>query len=642
MTVTTTRRSSVPSAPLKLVVLQLALSALCALNFATLARAQLDPYDGITTFGESEVGDPYDIAHFDPCARVYRASGPGKLDFLGGRSFAFVTDPGYAIHQYWTDPLTPQLFATYDSSSGPGFDDFVAGPYGVAVNDIPGHPNFGQVYVCAQTATSQGIIRVYEIESDVTTGSTYQTLKFKNDFYGPKEWDVLVFPRGLAVDSDGDVYVTAASLDTFQWEALKFRGGDVANKRNGEVQQAYGFTHSGQELLDVSVSPFDKIVSMVTTVHMDGNSLHRFRNDSGESFESEILGPGNCDPDLQGVCSRDPYGNVWDSIVDVSFNCANSSLVQRRNHDDLSSYFEAGIYPALLSPRGLEYRRAWYNFYPNPFDTGSSIQRCREMLYVCDKGNVTILEDLPPKSSFPLPTNAVAWWSFDDDVWTASNPAKHNLVYNRIDPTAHGKKTGPLLGPPWTVEGVVRCAIRSTGNNQGVEIPDGPSVDFGDGDLTIEGWIRARRQPSFRVFVHKRDSTGDTGYSVYLGGPGGGNLSFQTIVGGTIMNLEPSSGDTPLMIADEKWHHFAVTFDQMLATVTLHVDGGVLAGGHTTVRTDPLTGNLDNDGNLYLLRHPPYEPRGLNGEIDELTFYKRALSDIEIRGIYEAGFAGKK
>lgn len=94
--------------------------------------------------------------------------------------------------------------------------------------------------------------------------------------------------------------------------------------------------------------------------------------------------------------------------------------------------------------------------------------------------------------------------------------------------------------------------------------------------------------------------------------------------------------DSMATITDTNWHHVAVTADQTSKTVTFYLDGkkyrasGPYAPGFT-FSTGAAIGARSDDGsgNFY-------------GCIDELSFYRVALTAAQIQSIYKAGQAGKR
>src|SRR5690606_5168511 len=74
---------------------------------------------------------------------------------------------------------------------------------------------------------------------------------------------------------------------------------------------------------------------------------------------------------------------------------------------------------------------------------------------------------------------------------------------------------------------------------------------------------------------------------------------------------------------DGEWHHVAFTRDQASGRIALYVDGQMVGQAHGSKR--PLTAAED----LVIGRLRP-GGSGFQGDLDELTFYQRALTQPEV------------
>jgi len=81
-----------------------------------------------------------------------------------------------------------------------------------------------------------------------------------------------------------------------------------------------------------------------------------------------------------------------------------------------------------------------------------------------------------------------------------------------------------------------------------------------------------------------------------------------------------------------RWYHVAVT--NVGASVTLYLDGAAVASGDLSINTPSGT-------QLFVGSLPGDTLRRLDGLIDEVEIYNRALGRDEIAAIFEAGSAGK-
>ena len=76
----------------------------------------------------------------------------------------------------------------------------------------------------------------------------------------------------------------------------------------------------------------------------------------------------------------------------------------------------------------------------------------------------------------------------------------------------------------------------------------------------------------------------------------------------------------------DQWHHVVLTFDGSLDTINLYVDN---TGPYTNTSTDSIAG-LDNEWFVGSNWFSDY----WNGMIDDVIIYERALSDAEVRALY--------
>jgi hypothetical protein len=212
------------------------------------------------------------------------------------------------------------------------------------------------------------------------------------------------------------------------------------------------------------------------------------------------------------------------------------------------------------------------------------------------------------------PQGLSAWFTFDEDLFL--QPGEHR---------------------PQLVPGLVGHALRFNGKDQYFEIPAlTPGFDAGDDDFTIELWIRTADSVHTRNIVDKRDHR-PVGYLIFI--QGGGYVGLQ---------VDNESVDAVIArsvnIADRRWHHVVGVIQRLpLAHLMIYVDG--VKQPETSKRNAPLA-NLDVPVPVWLGRHHANslvdrDNVYFEGEIDELSFYHRALTAAEILSIYRAGSHGK-
>jgi hypothetical protein len=210
------------------------------------------------------------------------------------------------------------------------------------------------------------------------------------------------------------------------------------------------------------------------------------------------------------------------------------------------------------------------------------------------------------------PPGISAWFTFDEPIFR--QPGKHR---------------------PQRVPGLVGSALRFNGVDQYFEVPaNTPGLNVGEDDFTIELWIRTNQSVGTPSIVDKRGRQ-PLGYLIFIykGQP-------------ALQLADGSRGRGPfadISIADGDWHHVAGVVRRLPPQApAIFVDG-------VFQRNNPgeaaLT-DLDVPQPLWLGRHHAngYVDREdiyFQGDIDELTFYRRALTEKEIQSIFLAGAHGK-
>jgi hypothetical protein len=239
----------------------------------------------------------------------------------------------------------------------------------------------------------------------------------------------------------------------------------------------------------------------------------------------------------------------------------------------------------------------------------------------------------PTPTCVQPPSDMVAWWPLDETSGTTAADI------------AGFPNNGTHVNGPTPVSGKVAGALRFDGVNDHVLVPNHAELDVGTGNFTLDAWVRTGSSDLI-VLVDKRSGPTPLGYSLFLVN---GRLGFQMAngVGSPSCAPTPTPGHacvnyvapTTSNVADGQWHHVAAVVDRADATsgVRLYVDGVQVFAG------SPLTGNLDNQSDLYLgVRTPAMGGTGFfPGDLDEVELFKRALTQQEIQAIFNAGSAGK-
>lgn len=241
------------------------------------------------------------------------------------------------------------------------------------------------------------------------------------------------------------------------------------------------------------------------------------------------------------------------------------------------------------------------------------------------------------------PGGMIGWWPLYEtsglgfrDIAGVPEPA---AIYN-----APAGAPGPQIQVPLNVDSLVGAVGQSAcfdGINDYLEGSpfSNPAMDIGTGDFTIDAWIKTPAGlTGVRPIFDKVNFAGGgfppiyttTGYFLALVN---GNA-----VGGINDNNTDYFATGPL-VNDGKWHHLAVSVVRTSYTGgKLYVDGVPF-----TFDPTPLAGvNLSNPAKFRIgADHNANAVRYFSGCIDEVQFFRRALSAAEIFSIYSARSRGK-
>jgi tetratricopeptide (TPR) repeat protein len=214
------------------------------------------------------------------------------------------------------------------------------------------------------------------------------------------------------------------------------------------------------------------------------------------------------------------------------------------------------------------------------------------------------------------PPGLVSWWTGDGHT--------RDVI---------GGNHAELMNGAGFADGIVEEAFafpppRLNGEDAVVEVFEAPRMD-GLEELTIETWVMLASGPAFRIerFVTIGVEGTDVPKAVLRidGGPGfRGNLHFYMGIDNELQHIwvedVPDAGH---------FHHVAGSYDG--SVMRLYLDG-------REVGSFEILGEVAS-GASFVGMGSPGEP--LDGLLDEVSIYDRALANEEIQAIFEAGNAGK-
>jgi uncharacterized protein (TIGR02145 family) len=221
-----------------------------------------------------------------------------------------------------------------------------------------------------------------------------------------------------------------------------------------------------------------------------------------------------------------------------------------------------------------------------------------------------------------LKNGLVGWWTFDGD----------KMKNNVADSSGNGNN-GNMVGFTSTssavVAGKLGQGLKFDGVDDYVNISNPSSFGFADATFSVSFWTKMKS--SSGVFLGKDGSgSGTGGWAVDIGS---NKLEFFGKTSGAATAFSRSSSSN---VNDDKWHHAVAVFTTSTTvisnnTITIYLDG-VLNQGTLTQTSTYAAGNnamyLGNRGGLDYY---------LDGYMDDVRIYNRALSAAEIKQLYNLG-----
>lgn len=207
-------------------------------------------------------------------------------------------------------------------------------------------------------------------------------------------------------------------------------------------------------------------------------------------------------------------------------------------------------------------------------------------------------------------TGSVALWKFNESSGTtaAESVGSYNATLKNGATFAAGK-----FGNAMSADGVDDTAT----------VADAAALSL-TSEMTLSAWVYLEAIPnasSYATVLHKGTTTTSRNYFLQVNGT---NLSFGFYQGVATRRF---SGGT--ISTTKRWYHVAATYVESSGSVCLYVDG-VKVQAYTTSYVPVANTQALSIGSS------PYGDY-LNGRIDDVRIYSRALSDAEITTIFNGG-----
>ena len=230
------------------------------------------------------------------------------------------------------------------------------------------------------------------------------------------------------------------------------------------------------------------------------------------------------------------------------------------------------------------------------------------------------------QACIPPPSGLVGWWPLDETEGTIATDIVngHDGVHVN-NPTPEPGMVGGALA----FHGVpASSGVPGTGDS--VKVADDPAWAFGDGDFTIGGWVKVDNRTGIYMLVTQATNKGSRMHLCY-GGDGRG-LGFALVFPFPTLDFSLNEGNIGGWTAGVYRHFGFVRQGNLWA---LYVDGQVVSSKtgddtYTDFERDLMFGFQEFGSKFYL-----------DGTLDEIEIYDRALSGTALQAIFAAGSAGK-
>ena len=180
---------------------------------------------------------------------------------------------------------------------------------------------------------------------------------------------------------------------------------------------------------------------------------------------------------------------------------------------------------------------------------------------------------------------------------------------------------GAIIGATWVGKGRRGPALYFDGIDDYVDCGVHPSLNFGSGDFSVEVWIWGGSMSGNRGIVGKW--SGSEGWALITATNG---RPFFKVNDGT---SQVAIVGNIVLFDIQRWVHVVAVYAGSEAKIKIFEDGSVKE------KTITPLGNYDVTNDLWVGAVRNYYP--INGMLDEVRIFNRALTADEIRALYELG-----
>ena len=215
-------------------------------------------------------------------------------------------------------------------------------------------------------------------------------------------------------------------------------------------------------------------------------------------------------------------------------------------------------------------------------------------------------------------TGLVGHWKFNETSGTTAE-----------DSSGSGN-TGTLSSPaPLWVSGKLSNSLSFNGSNNYVTVLNTASLNFGTGDFSIACWFKVNALPNAWKGLVSKGASGSPGYAMSISLDNKLTADIQGVLGSN--QHANCAGST---ITANAWQHGVIVFKRNDQIYVYRNGSPVCASSYYTGNDSSVT----RATNVFLGSHDSTQWY-LNGYLDDVRIYSRALTAEDVRILYNGGLA---
>ena len=189
---------------------------------------------------------------------------------------------------------------------------------------------------------------------------------------------------------------------------------------------------------------------------------------------------------------------------------------------------------------------------------------------------------------------------------------------------------GTMVGGAKILDGKIGQALALDGASGAIEVPDSDSLDIGENSMTAECWINTKNVGAYRRIVSKGHFGWTKGYLFQLYESSRVAIAISNGVDGGAYCASKKR------VNDGEWHHVVGIVDRDKDEYRIFIDGKSEAFDNPinpawgAAANPKKVGDITNTNRLTVGKYDVSDVEFLEGFVDELRIWNRALTDAEI------------